>query len=688
MEKTDVMMEKQNVYLVDLGTGTDRSLLPLGCGLIKSHALNLPLLASSYEIQILMLDQTLEDVLSEMENPVVVGFACYVWHFLGVQELSRMVKAKFPETQIVWGGPSIPQAPERIEELLKNNNAVDVLVHMEGEITFSEILEQVLTDPKNPDFSDVKGVTYRCEQSFKTNDLRERIKNFDTVPSPYLTGVFDDVMERYGHFIIGILWETNRGCPFKCAFCDWGNASVNRVNKLEIERVVEEIRWASDRKIHYVYCTDANYGISFKRDYQITEQVVDIIKSSGYPNTFVLNWTKNQHGQVIEIADKFREANVATNTTISTQSFNPDTLKASLRDNIKLEEYENLKKSYHERGLSTYTELILPLPEETLHSYLEGLEYAVTPRIFDQVMVYLANVLENTHMQRTRDQYGLITRKTSVGLNRRKFKFARFGEDEVVVATNKMSVDEWRRAYKITFLFLSLYNLRIAFYPLVILNQYFGLKVTEVVQFMIDEISNNSDAFKVLNEVSDHLDNQIRLILDSVASVSTTRLSGGVAFTPHEAITFIMASELDDSYRELGYIFSKICEKFGVNQALPFVADALNHQKSTLPDFNPGSKEYIYQSNCPCVVDKLTRGEGQDDLLEQQIKVVINHHEHEYEDKIEFNRRRVSSGYTLNLSDVTFIDLESSASEKRTNKVPRARNVNMAGEFIKSDALS
>ena len=62
-------------------------------------------------------------------------------------------------------------------------------------------------------------------------------------------------------------------------------------------------------------------------------------------------------------------------------------------------------------------------------------------------------------------EYGIITRKTSVGLNRRKFKFERFGEDEVVVGTSTMDTNDWKIAYKISFLFLSMFNLRIAFYP-------------------------------------------------------------------------------------------------------------------------------------------------------------------------------------------------------------------------------
>ena len=151
----------------------------------------------------------------------------------------------------------------------------------------------------------------------------------------------------------------------------------------------------------------------------------------------------------------------------------------------------------------------------------------------------------------------LLLAKTSVGLNRRKFKFERSGEDEVVVGTSTMDTNDWKIAYKISFLFLSMFNLRIAFYPLALLNQYYNIKVIDMVQFIIDEISNSNEDYNVMKEVSDHLDKQIDLILNSVASVSPTRLSDGVSFTPHEASTFIMACELDKTYLELDVIFKK-----------------------------------------------------------------------------------------------------------------------------------
>ena len=76
---------------------------------------------------------------------------------------------------------------------------------------------------------------------------------------------------------------------------------------------------------------------------------------------------------------------------------------------------------------------------------------------------------------------------------------------------------------------------------------------------------------------------------------------------------------------------------------------------------------------------------GELKLLEKTpTKVCVKHHAHDFTDRIEFNRRRVSSGYTLNLSNVTFVNKDKKIKDFRSSRTPNARNVNMAGEFIKS----
>ena len=57
----------------------------------------------------------------------------------------------------------------------------------------------------------------------------ERINNINIIPSPYLNGVMD---EFFNYPLVPML-ETNRGCPFSCAFCADGQASKNKVHRYD-----------------------------------------------------------------------------------------------------------------------------------------------------------------------------------------------------------------------------------------------------------------------------------------------------------------------------------------------------------------------------------------------------------------------------------------------------------------------
>lgn len=643
---------KKNIYLIDLGTGTDRSLIPLGCGLIVSYAKTDELIDKNFNFDILMMENKIEEIIDQLYNPYIVAFACYVWNFLGCQELAHLIKKKFPKTKIVFGGPSIPQDNTKIKEFMKDHKYVDILVHMEGEKTFSDIL---IHDLKDKHLSSCNGISFRDKNySIVTTEKRERIKDLSEIPSPYLTGVFDKLYEKYKKFIVGILWETNRGCPFSCSFCDWGNASVNKVTRYSIHRVVDEIKWASDRKIHYVYCTDANYGIKFDRDYEITEKVVEIVKKNKFPNTFVLNWTKNQHKNVIRIAEKFREAEIATNTTISLQSFHPPTIEAIKRGNIKMEEYMSLKNQYHTQGLSTYTELILGLPKETPKTFLDGLDMTMSHNMYDQFMVYTANILENTDLSRNIEKYNIKTSKCAVGLNRRRLKYSRFGEDEIVIGTDTMPVKEWERVYKLSFLILSLYNLRIAFLPIVFLNKHHSIKITELVEYIIKHVSEESSAYPTFSKAIEHLNKQTKLIVNGVSSVSETENSEGVVFTPHEATTFIFSSYLDETYNELHKMLKKYVREKNIDVNELFLEESILFQKLMIPSFISGKSTKVFKTNAPYSLYKLVTEDKNIKLKEVKNSVSIYHPKHEFDNLVEFNRRRVSSGYSIGMSKVEF----------------------------------
>jgi len=663
-------MKKKKISLVDLGTGTDRSLIPLGIGLLKSYAMTDMELSNGFEIDLVILgDNDLDYVVNQVGQSDYVGFACYVWNLLGTSEVSQRLKKHNRSVKIIWGGPSVPQTPKRMDEFSRNHPYVDYFVYGEGEKAFTDLIKELERGAGRVSSGSVFFRDHAGNQI--VNPSEPRLTNLDAIPSPYLKGYFDDILREHKSHLVGALWETSRGCPFKCSFCDWGSALVNKINRFSVTRCIEEIEWISRNKLKYVYATDANFGITFERDFEIATKFSDISNRTGFPSTLVLNWTKNSSLKIIDIASAFKSGGVAVSVTLSYQSHNDDTLTAIQRKNIKFDEYFKLKSTFHEKDLPTYTELILGLPEETKATYVAGVEKTISFKLQDQISIYLAIVLENTDLQFRMNEFGLETRKCPVGLNRRLVKFPRFGEEEIVVGTRAMSNSEWQDCYKFTYLFLSLYNLRLLFYPLVYLKNFLSLSVTDFVMFILDFVQNNQMRFKVFSRALTHLQLNIESIMSNESSVLEIDGSGGYRFQPHEAITFFFLNSPLEFYDEAQRLITEFLAKKYASVESSVIMDVFSLQQASIPFFGSKTTVLTFSTDIPTELLRITSHSSVDlnDIKSRTVRITYPHHN--YESEIEFNRRRISSGYTMVLP--TFTQLRETPSS-----VTNARNLHLS----------
>lgn len=102
-------MSKKNIYLVQVGFAFDKSLyLPLAAGVLAAFALQDNYVRETYDFKdFIFRREKLDDVVSRMEKPVLVGFSCCVWNFEYNKALARKVKQAFPDTLILFGGHNI-----------------------------------------------------------------------------------------------------------------------------------------------------------------------------------------------------------------------------------------------------------------------------------------------------------------------------------------------------------------------------------------------------------------------------------------------------------------------------------------------------------------------------------------------------------------------------------------------------
>jgi radical SAM superfamily enzyme YgiQ (UPF0313 family) len=346
---------------------------------------------------------TLKDVLFEKENinsfvnrlddPSVVIMSCYIWNWNYNKELAKRIKEKFPNCFIIIGGPQVSTTDPF---LLTHNKCFDIAVLGENEGALPEILKNI--DSKN--FSKIKGISL----SGKITSGIERTADLNTLPSPILSGFYDKIIEQYQarhnkKFLWQVTYETMRGCPYHCSFCDIGDSYWNKVKLFDLERIYKEIDWMAENKIEYVSVCDSNWGM-FDRDYDITEYVIKKKLETGYPNIWDVNWAKNNSDRIKKIAnlDKEAETKIFKGITFALQSLNEKTLEAVERFNLTEDVIKESMDYYKENDIKTYSELIWPMPEETLESFTQGIQRLIDMGQEHFLMVHPLSLTPNAPM--------------------------------------------------------------------------------------------------------------------------------------------------------------------------------------------------------------------------------------------------------------------------------------------------
>ncbi len=429
----------KNIYFVQANNvyGNDRRsvYIPYASGCIAAYAFENETVKSNCSFAgFIYTHEPINDAIGKMQNPFIVAFSCSVWNYEYNKALAKEIKKVFPETVIVFGGHNILRDFGTFDECPE----VDVLIYREGEEAFRQIVINIL---ENKSFNDIANIAFKSDGKYiKTKEEDFCLSEY---PSPYLCGIFDGIADDGVSF--SAILETNRGCPFKCAFCDWGTLG-SRVRLFPMERIKAELDWIAEHKIEYVYCADGNFGI-VDRDEDIAEYIISLKKKTGYPKNFRVCFTKNRTDFVKKICMRFNEFGLDKAQTLSFQSLSPVVLENIGRKNISLEHFRKLMNEYSRLGISTSSELILGLPGETKESFTKGLCDLLEYGQHKAIQVYTCDLLANSEMGSPEfiGKFGIETVRTP-------FSQAHCNANEkheiqeyntTVIKTDSLNTDDW-----------------------------------------------------------------------------------------------------------------------------------------------------------------------------------------------------------------------------------------------------
>jgi radical SAM superfamily enzyme YgiQ (UPF0313 family) len=137
----------------------------------------------------------------------VIGFSTICSSYPLTIRMAELLKRKYPETSIIFGGP---QASVVDTATLEAFPFVDLIVRGEADETLAKVLK---TGLKSPALLFLPGITFRSGGSVVRNPEAPLVADLDALPFPafdLLPGV-----KNASFFAL----ELGRGCPFACTFC-------------------------------------------------------------------------------------------------------------------------------------------------------------------------------------------------------------------------------------------------------------------------------------------------------------------------------------------------------------------------------------------------------------------------------------------------------------------------------------
>lgn len=563
----------KNIYMVQPNSVYGNSIyFPYAAGSLIAYAFKDTTISKNYNFKgFFYKKDDITCVLDRIDSPFIVGFSCYVWNYEYNKTLAKAIKDKYPDCITVFGGHQINADSEVV-----GSSFADFVILSEGEESFRKLLLCLCGEET---LDNVPNLIYKSDDgSLKANEINT---SFVTRVSPYLSGLFDELVKNEPLEFSAIL-ETNRGCPNKCSFCDWGNIK-SKMKCFDMDTVKAEIDWMSENKIEYCYCSDSNFGL-FPRDLEIVDYVIKKHNENGYPQKFQATYSKNNPETVFRINKLLNEVGMSKGATLSFQSMSSEVLNRINRKNMPLENFLELMSLYNSNNIAAYSEIILGLPGETYESFREGIEQLLECGQHMAINFFNCELLANSvmsdpeYIKKYEIEYA-VTEQHQYHVVPHSKGIPEYSK--IVVSTSTMSKEDWIKCNILHVFVRTFHNLGLLQCLAIYLYYEKKIKYMDFYCSLIDWAKENPDS--ICGRIYTWLENKYREILENKGSLTCYDPDFGELTWPLEEGSFLKV------VKEYPAFFEEIipfADKFISDKAL--LSDILKYQKAVVK--NPYSK--------------------------------------------------------------------------------------------------
>lgn len=490
-------MKKIKISLCDLANdlnGIDNKSIPIGVGYIAAYCKKVH--GDSVDIKIFRtFSKFWED--AKKNPPDIAGFGSYDWNHNLTLGTIRKLKNIHKDCLVVLGGANAEIDMEVNKAFLKKHSYVDYIVYGDGEKPFSTLVEQFKNyRSKTNLINEIKKIEIDGCRTLLDNKLIhgkpfDAVVELDEIPSPYLMGVFDELLENP---VLMPIIQNVRGCPYRCRYCVSGT-QFGKVRNFSLQRLEQEITYLrNNAKNRFLRFSDDNFGI-IKHDLDVAKYIRACFDSHKYPAGLKVYSAKKQNDRTREVGLILKPLMTYCISFQTTTKFVlKETIRTSATHNEAVESIDFARKN----GMSTATELIFGLPGETLESWKEVINETINYG-FDSVSMNPLWLLKGSDLgqESVRKANGYVGKYMLAENAVTKYDdFISVERDEIAVQSKYYTFEDWKMflKYQINILMASYfgYGKELLYYA-----NNIGIKPVELFDHMIS----NEKQYPIANEL-------------------------------------------------------------------------------------------------------------------------------------------------------------------------------------------
>ena len=319
-------------------------------------------------------------------RPDMVGFSCYLWNIQRTLYLCSVIRQSLEDCIIVLGGPEVTAD----NDFLLSHDCFHFGVAGEGEETFVDLLNAAAHGMQG--VLDIPGLMVRQGPKAVFTKPRSLLTNLDRVPSPYLNNILTPGLNK------GMVMETVRGCPMRCAYCYYHKSSPV-VRTFRAGRIGEELRWAGQKGIHEATIIDP----CFVRRPDLDVLLAAMASARSDKLRFSCELIAEDITPVL--VDALVAAGLA-HVEIGLQSTNEKALR-NINRPFERDAFIHGVRLLRSAGVRVMTDIMAGLPGDTLGDVKRSIDFVLAQDLCDDLSLYPLSILPGTKLRHKARQFGI-----------------------------------------------------------------------------------------------------------------------------------------------------------------------------------------------------------------------------------------------------------------------------------------